>query len=196
MALRFAAEPANGAALVRDHLDRISARTNPLSAGGVNFGTLQVSQPHPVYDLGADAIAAGAGLAAAVFSGYRYMIIDGNAAVAAAEIQADEQGNATRLTHVNTGPFVQATAQALISVGAHPAVSAGSYEVCLLRSAAIYVMALWLKPDSGGADILYPLPPAPPGLEAERPYNADEFMHAILPLAQRRSSKEGHTTVP
>jgi hypothetical protein len=196
MALRFAAEPANGAALVRDHLDRISARPNPLSAGGVNFGALQVDQPHAVYDLGADAITAGAGLEAAVFSGYRYMVSDGNTAVAAAEIQADDQGNATRLTHVNTGPYVQATAQALTNVGTHPAVGAGSYEVRLLRSAAIYVMALWLKPDAGGADILYPLPPVPAGLEAERPYSAGEFMHAIRPLAERRSAREGQTMVP
>jgi hypothetical protein len=196
MALRFAADPANGAALVRDHLNRISARRNPLSAGGVDFATLQVDQPHPVYDLGADAIAAGRGLAAAVFSGYRYMVSDGSAAVAAAEIQTDDQGNATRLTHVNTGPYVQATAQALTSVASHPEVSGGSYEIRLLRAAAIYVMALWLKPDSGGADILYPLSPAPAGLEAERPYSAADFMQAILPLAQQRSAKEGHATVP
>src|SRR5579859_6912972 len=196
MALRFAAEPANGTALVRDHLNRISARTNPLSARGVNFGTLQVNRPHPVYDLGADAIAAGRGLAAAVLSGNRYMVNDGSAAVAAAEIQADDQGNATRLTHVNTGPYVQATAQALASVASRPEVSAGSYEIRLLRAAAIYVMALWLKPDSGGADILYPLPPTPDGLEAGRPYSADEFMHAVLPLAQQRAAKAGNTTVP
>src|SRR5579863_3609597 len=176
MALRFAAEPANGTALVRDHLNRISARTNPLSARGVNFGTLQVNRPHPVYDLGADAIAAGRGLAAAVFSGYRYMVSDGNTSVAAAEVQA--------------------TAQALTSVASRPEVGAGSYEVRVLRAAAIYVMALWLKPDSGGADILYPLPPTPDGLEAGRPYSADEFMHAVLPLAQQRAAKEGSTTVP
>lgn len=196
MALRFAAEPANGTALVRDHLTRISARANPLSARGVSFGTLQVDQPHPVYDLGADAIVAGRGLAAAVFSGFRYMVRDGGSAVAAAEIQADDQGNATRLTHVNTGPYVEATAHALTSVASRPEVGAGHYEVRVLRAAAIFVMALWLKPESGGGDILYPLPPTPDGLEAERPYSADEFMHVIRPLAQQRTAKEGSTTVP
>jgi hypothetical protein len=196
MALRFAADPANGVALVRDHLNRISARTNPLSADGVNFDTLQVNQPHAVYDLGADAIAAGRGLAGAVFSGYRYLVTDGNSTVAAAEIQADEQGNAIQLTHINTGPFVQATAQALSTAGSHPAVSAASYEVRLLRAAAIYVMALWLKPDPAGADILYPLPPTPAELEANRPYTADDFIRAILPLAQQRTAKQGHTMVP
>jgi hypothetical protein len=196
MALRFAAEPANGVALVRDHLNRISARANPLSAGGVNFDTLQVNQPHAVYDLGADAIAAGRGLSAAVFSGYRYMVSDGDAAVAAAEVQADDQGNATQLAHINTGPYVQAMAQALSSVAARPEVSGDSYEIRLLRAAAIYVMALWLKPDTGGADILYPLPPTPAGLEAERQYSADAFMHAIRPLAEQRTAREGHTMVP
>jgi hypothetical protein len=38
---------------------------------------------------------------------------------------------------------------------------AGSYEVRLLRFSAIALMALWLKPDAGGADIIYPMDPAP-----------------------------------
>lgn len=55
-------------------------------------------------------------------------------------------------------------------------------------------MALWLKSD-GEADIIYPLPPTPPGLDAERPYSADEFIEAVMPLARQRAAT-GHTTTP
>jgi hypothetical protein len=57
--------------------------------------------------------------------------------------------------------------------------------VRLLRCAAIYVIALWLKADAE-PDIVFPLAPAPPPLEAERPYSADEFLAAIAPLARAR----------
>ncbi len=65
------------------------------------------------------------------------------------------------MANINYGPFVEATARALSQVATLSAVGAGSYEVRLLRFSAIALMALWLKPDSGGADIIYPLAPAP-----------------------------------
>jgi hypothetical protein len=67
----------------------------------------------------------------------------------------------------------------------------GSYEVSLLRFSAIAALALWLKPDSGGADILYPLAPAPAPLEADKPYSEEEFLAAIKPLAQQRAQSRG-----
>jgi hypothetical protein len=70
-------------------------------------------------------------------------------------------------------------------------VGAASYEVRLLRFSAIALMALWLKPDSGAADIIYPLAPAPDGLQAERAYAVDEFLAAIVPLAQKRIGSAG-----
>jgi len=191
MPVRFATPPAHGESLVRDSLSKLSARQNPLSARGVDFNILQVSQPHAVYDLRADAIVSGGGLASAVFSGYRYLVQREGAVEAAAEVQTDAQGNATTVTHINTGPYVQATAEALTRIAALEPVSKESYEVRLLRSAAIYVMALWLKPESGGADIIYPLPPTPSGLNAEQPYSADGFIQAVLPLARRRSEGRG-----
>ena len=57
-------------------------------------------------------------------------------------------------------------------------------------------MALWLKPDSGGDDIIYPLPPAPAGLQANQPYNGDDFIQSIRPLAQKRAAGFGDSKVP
>jgi hypothetical protein len=194
MPLHFATEPKNGTALVQKALSKLATRPSPLSERAVDFNALQVQQPHAVYDLRADAIAHGDGLASAKASGFRYLIGTGGATVAAAEVLADANGNATLLANVNHGPYVEATARALAQVATLSAVGAGSYEVRLLRFSAIGLMALWLKPDAGGADIIYPLAPAPDGLQAERAYSADEFLQAIVPLAQKRVGASGKLT--
>ena len=191
MPLHFATEPKNGTALVQKALSKLATRPSPLSERAVDFNALQVQQPHAVYDLRADAIAHGDGLASAKASGFRYLIGTGGATVAAAEVLADANGNATLLANVNHGPYVEATARALAQVATLSAVGAGSYEVRLLRFSAIGLMALWLKPDAGGADIIYPLAPAPHGLQAERAYSVDEFLQAIVPLAQKRVGASG-----
>ena len=191
MPLHFATEPKNGTALVQKALSKLGTRPSPLSERAVDFNALQVQQPHAVYDLRADAIAHGDGLASAKASGFRYLIGTGGTTVAAAEVLADANGNATLLANVNHGPYVEATARALAQVATLSAVGAGSYEVRLLRFSAIGLMALWLKPDAGGADIIYPLAPAPDGLQAERAYSVDEFLQAIVPLAQKRVGASG-----
>jgi hypothetical protein len=191
MPLHFATEPKNGTLLVSEGLNKLSARKNPLSGLGVNFSALQINQPHAVYDLHADAIANNGGLASASASGFRYLVTGGTASLAAAEVQVDGAGTATLLANLNYGPYVEATARALTQVAALPSVRGGSYEVRLLRFSAIALMALWLKADAGGADIIYPLAPAPTGLEAERPYSAADFVTAILPLAQQRAGRRG-----
>lgn len=189
MPIHFATEPINGTALVEKGLSRVAARTSPLSARGVDFSALQVQPPHAVYDLRADVVAHGGGLESARASGFRYLVGAGGANIAAAEVLADATGTATLLANLNYGPFVEATARALSQVATLTSVSAGSYEVRLLRFSAIALLALWLKPDSGGADIIYPLAPAPAGVQAEHPYSADEFMNAIRPLAQKRAER-------
>jgi len=200
MPLRFATQPTNGMTLVQGGLDRLSARKSPLtahlSAHSVGADALQIAQPRAVYDLRADAVADGQGLDSAVFTSFRYLIASGDATIAAAEVQTDDAGNATLLANFNYGPFVEATAQALPRVAALTPVGAETYEARDLRFAAIGLMALWLKPDSGGADIIYPLAPAPAGLQANQPYNGDDFIQAIRPLAQKRAAGSGDSKVP
>ena len=196
MPVHFAAPPANGTTLVEAGLNRLSTRPSPLSGTAVNFSALQVSQPHAVYDLRPGGIVYGGGLASATLTGFRYLVAGGGTTVAAAEVQVSSDGVATLLANINYGPYVEATAQALTQVAALPAVGAASYEVRLLRSSPIYLIALWLKPDSGTGDIIYPLAPAPPGLQAGQPYTAADFIKAILPLAQKRVEKKDPATVP
>jgi hypothetical protein len=186
--------------LVQGGLDRLSARKSPLSARlsapGAGSDALQIAEPRAVYDLRADAVAAGQGLDSAVLTGFRYLIASGGATVAAAEVLTDDAGNATLLANFNYGPFVEATAQALPRVATLAPVGTETYEARDLRFAAIGLMALWLKPDSGGADIIYPLAPAPAGLQASQPYTGDDFIAAIRPLAQKRAAGSGDNKVP
>ncbi|HEY1646843.1 MAG TPA: hypothetical protein VGF96_02585 [Terracidiphilus sp.] len=196
MAIHSVAEPANGSTLVRTSLERVMSRPSPLSGRGLDFKTIQLAAPHAVYDLRADEVAAGEGLASAHRTGFRYLVTAGGTAVAAAEVLADDAGTAKLVANINYGPFVEATARGLTEAASLPAATAGSYEMRLLRFAAIGLMALWLKPEAGGADILYPLAPVPAGLQAERPYTEADLLGAIRPLAERRASKLEKASVP
>lgn len=196
MAIHYAQEPANGSTLVRSGLRRVSTRPSPLTGSVTDFNALELSAPHRVYDLRADSIAGGKGLDSAALTGFRYLVSGGGKHVAGAEVHVDASGAANLLANINYGPYVQATADAIEKAGALSAVAAGSYEARVLRFAAIGVMALWLKPDAGGADILYPLAPTPAGIEAAKPYSEAEFLAAIRPLAERRAAKKDPASVP
>jgi hypothetical protein len=197
MTLHFATGPENGIALVQQGLSKLHLRADFLATRAIDFRTLQVSQPHAVYDLRADAIAGGAGLTSARLTGFRYLVQGGGGAnIAAAEVLANATGTAPILANINYGPFVEATAQALARIQKLAAVNAGSYEVRLLRFSAIALMALWLKPDTGGADMIDPLAPAPAGLRAGQMYSAEDFVKAILPIVQKRIANKNPAMVP
>jgi hypothetical protein len=196
MAIHYAQAPANGTELVRAGLEKAASRPSALTGRATDLSGLDLSAPHRVYDLRADQIAGGAGLDSATETGFRYLVSGGGRHVAGAEVHVDASGAATLLANINYGPYVEATAQAIAKAGALSAVAAASYEARVLRFAAIGVMALWLSPDAGGADIVYPMAPTPAGLEAERAYTEAEFLAAIRPLAERRAAKKDPASVP
>ena len=195
MPIRFAPEPQNGSALVRAGLERLTGRDNHLKLTREGLAGVAADSPHAVYDLRADEIAAGGGLDKAHASGVRYLVRAGGTATAAAEVQTDANGAASLLANINSGPYVQATAEAFEALRAHEALAKATYEVRLLRFSAIYLVALWLKPERG-PDLVYPLAPAPPELQAGRTYNAEEFLEAIRPAARRRAERVEPRRVP
>ena len=196
MPIHFAPEPANERVVVEQGLNRLATRASPLSARGLDFSAMSVQPPQSVYDLRADAVAGGGGLSSAALTGYRFLVQNRGANVAAAEVVVPSAGAVPVLANLNYGQYVEATAQALAKVARLAPVAANSYEARLLRFSAIGVMALWLKPDSGGSDIIYPLPPAPDGLQAEQPYSEEAFFKIVRPLAQKRSAKKEPGSVP
>ncbi len=190
MPIHFSPEPANGTVLVSAGLTKLANHRNPLSDQGINLSTLQAVQPHAVYDLHAADLAAGGDLSTATRTAVRYLIQSNGSSVAAAELQLNALGGATLLTNFNYGPFVSETANAVTRLSSLANVSAGSYEVRLLRFSAIAFMAVWLKSDSNAADIIYPLAPAPPPLQAAQPYSAGDLITAIRPLAAKRAASQ------
>jgi hypothetical protein len=185
MALVFAPHPEEDPELVRERLRRIARRKNPLSGVVDDVETLEIDRPHTVWDLRADAVARGEGIASATPAGTRYLIADAGAAVAAAEVTHD--GPAGQVHAVNYGPHVSATEHALADLATPLAAGGGDHEVRLLRFAAIYLVAVWLVARGVGADVFYVLPPAPGGLVAEHRYSVDELFEAIVPLARERA---------
>jgi hypothetical protein len=196
MAIEYAREPSGGADLVQGGVERALDRHSPLSGLGLAPAEVEVEQPHPIYDLRADEVAAGGGLESAHPAGYRYLVRSGGSAVAAGEVATDEQGAATSLSTLNYGQFVAGTADAVAKLEDLDAVKAHQYELRLLRFSAAYVMALWLKSQEEGKDIIYPLAPAPSPLKADTPYSPDEFFAAVVPLAQERVAGAGERSVP
>jgi hypothetical protein len=196
MPIHYAPPPKDGTTLVQEGLSRLSGRTSPLSERAIDFNALQIAQPHAIYDLRANEVAAGGGLPSANATGFRYLVTGGGANLAAAEVQTDKTGNATLLANINYGPFVDATAQALTQAAKLAPVSAGSYEGRVLRFSAIGLMALWLKPDSGSGDLIVPVAPAPAGLEAGKAYAEADFLKIIKPLAQQRAENKDPARVP
>lgn len=196
MPLHYATEPQNGAELVRAGLNQLATRASYLSTRNIELGATELKPPHAIYDLRADEIARGAGLASARATGFRYMVEAPGGSIAAAEVQADASGKAALLATVNYGPYVVATTRALDDLAKLEQVGAGSFEVRLLRFSAIQLMAIWLKSDAGGADIVYPLAPAPTALKAETPYSVDDFLKAITPLAKVRAESADPKKTP
>ncbi len=197
MAIRYATEPQNGSEIVRAGLDRMASRENkPPSLRGINFSALTVAPPHEIYDLHADEIARGGGLETAHATGFRYHVAASGGSVTAAEVHTDASGKASLLANLNYGPFVESTAQGFSQVAALDAVRTGSYEARVLRFSAIGLMAIWLKSDPGGADIIYPLAPAPSMLKADQPYTVEAFLSAIRPLAEKRAATTVSGAVP
>lgn len=188
MSIYFAPEPRNGTALVKKGIREFSKRMNPFAEPTFEF---LISQPYAVYDVRDGDSIADSFLASAALSGFRYLVTEGGDMVAVAEVQVDKSGAATLLTHINCGPCVAATSYAFGLAALLMPVDAGSYEARLLRYSAIALMALWLKPDAGGADLFYPLAPAPTGIHTEHPYSTAEFLWAIHSVARKRATCKG-----
>jgi hypothetical protein len=196
MSIRFAPEPQNGLTIVRAGLDRLAARQGPLGPAQPTIGATTIEPPHAVYDLRADEISNGGGLESAHLTGFRYLVKSAGSAVAAAEISTDASGRASLLANINYGPYVTASAQALDELSSPATAPVGSYEARLLRFSAVYLVALWLKADPGGSDIVVPLAPAPGSIRSGRRYTVPEFLDAIIPLARNRTQKTSGDPLP
>jgi hypothetical protein len=145
----------------------------------------QLALPHEVFDVPLDALAGGSGLEAARATGVRHLVMDGPRVVAAAE----SPDAAPETPHMHLGATAAATAEAVRVAEALPEVQTGSYEVRLLRCAALPLVALWLHGEA--RDLLIPLDPLPPGVTS-RAYPVPELLDAVRGTAAKRLGHRHH----
>jgi hypothetical protein len=175
--IKLTAGPANAEAVIREGLNHTHSNHDILL--GHNPGALHPGMHHKVFDLDPHDIVAGKGLENVQLTGSRYLIADGRngMVVAAAEIPANNSSTGL----INNGPFVQGFANAVRFAESQP--HHGDYTLHLLRSAPLYLMALWLKPSDAGDSVIIPLQPAPHFL-GKPSYAEAEFLQALLAPAE------------
>jgi hypothetical protein len=168
------------------HRAETHGRAAARSLREIGEGGRQLASPHAVHNLSLADLEKPGRLADAPMTAWRYLVEEAGAAVASAEVGVDAKGAVRGLDHVNEGPFVKATAAAQKAAEKLPQVRDGNVEARVIRIPALYVMALWMKDLDGDDDVVIPMAPAPPFLEANRPYTEREFLKALAGPAKAR----------
>jgi hypothetical protein len=132
---------------------------------GAKADHVDVATPHQVFTMNADDLASGAGLEKARPVGWRHIVEEDGKPIASSETTLAQDGTTHVPSHLNEGPYVNATAEAVAAAQALPQVAGTDYELRVLRIPALYFMALWLH--STAADLLVPLAPSPIGQEGQ-----------------------------
>jgi hypothetical protein len=136
---------------------------------------------YPVYTLGLDNVAAGAGLSKAKLTAWRHEFMSGDEVVAA-EVSA---GRRPRFSGLNVNSSFRSIQQELRSATeTGKAFADQSYQPRLLQISALGIRALWLKSEPRShADVVIPLAPTRRELTANRHYSPAEFIEALRSAA-------------
>jgi len=148
-------------------------------------GVLAPAHPLPVHLLDPASAAAEpaelvTALTAAPRTGWRFLIRDEEEIVAAADTRETPEGHS--FSHFAEGPYPLATLRALNQAKQHTAGSPTVFLPRLLSVPGHYMTALWLHPvldRAQSADVLIPLAPAPLGVTAHLPHDADELLSLL-----------------
>jgi hypothetical protein len=197
MPITLRSPPRGAAAVLASHLTELARdRKLPQRMPQIRMEALSHSEAHPVYFVPLDALARGKLLDAAVQTGWRYLLVQDNAAVAEAELAVPRRGakaaksskvaNTAKplefasLTH---GPFAAATVDALDAAERLPQVERDDYEMRLIKIPAVYFVALWLHGAKG--DLLIPMGDPPGGLKRNKPYTEAQVIEALRGSVQQ-----------
>lgn len=181
------AEKAAAAGVVEVHRAEAPGRARARTLRDVGKGGRRLAAPLAVHNLRLSDLEKPGRLADAPMTAWRYLVEEAGATVASAEVSVDANGAVRGFDHLNEGPYVKATAAAQKAAAKLPQVRDGRVEARIVRIPALYVMALWLKDLDGDADLVVPMAPAPPYLEANRPYTEGEFLKALAEPAKERA---------
>lgn len=144
---------------------------------------LSAVRPHRMFEIDLTDLAAGRGVRAARPVGWRWLVHDGLRTVGAVEVA--DRGTGQQIARFTEGPFATCTDAAIATLRSLPQIERGHYELRLLHIPGLYTVALWLADLTARHDLLVPLAPAPPGVQALRPYPADELAAALATRGRR-----------
>jgi hypothetical protein len=190
MPLRLPPPPSRGLEIVTAALESLLSTQSPAARALAispedDAGTrLSAVAPHLVYFVGLDDVAQGRMLSAARPTSWRYILLKGDNAYAAAEVTIDEDGKVGDFSYVDRGPFAENIVAAVELAEITETARGGDYELRLLSVPALYLVALWLH---GTDDLILPLAPTPGGLEAERVYTEEQVLSELEELIERRT---------
>jgi len=180
---------------IREHIFQTASlgrfRTRRLASAAPSG--LSLAAPHQMYNLGLADIKGNNPVAKAKPTAWRYLVVENNSVIAAAEAVQKTRSAKPQFSSTNEGPFVDSMARA-IEVAEHlPEVQAGQFEFSVLRVPALYLIALWLQGSGSKSkgDIFIPLAPAPPGMKAGQHMSSADFTAALLRLKGERGKSAG-----
>lgn len=191
MSLRVPPAPDEGLEIIRAELGSLLGRPESNTSGAFESTApeqLTAAAPHQVYFVGLEDVAAGRLLSAATLTGWRYIILGGDRPLIAAQLDLGAGGERLEFSHTNAGPRVAGTLEGVSVAEALEEVKGGDFELRLLEVPGAFLAALWLHSEQ--KDLLLPLPPAPAGLEPQRPYAEQEVLAALRDLARQRMEME------
>jgi hypothetical protein len=187
MGLLISDPPKESLAALRDSLNTLAARGSFSDRGLREARPEQISAtvPHAVFNLTLAAAREGKADAARL-TGWRFLLAVDEHVLASAETRSE--GGLQTFSHVNAGPFVGGTVEALAVAEKVAEADERQLELRLLNVPAVYLMSVWLQPSGGGQEgdaVFVPIAPAPTGLEANRVYEQSDFLDALRSIAQQ-----------
>jgi hypothetical protein len=149
---------------------------------GAPDNALGVADPHRTYVVGLDDLLQGRLLEAARPVAWRYLLIRGEEAIGEVELSRTSESEEFSAA-LHQGPFANAFLVALRAAERLPQVRKTQYELRYLKSAAVYLAALWLHGET--SDLLIPLGPAPAKLAANKVYTESKMLSSLRATAQQ-----------
>jgi hypothetical protein len=183
-AIIYPKAPDGGERIIREAFQGLS-RSISRYLGGFQIEDLTIANPFRDYSVGLTNLASGQLLPAAHAGTWRYLLMHGTNAVAAAELMADPtNGTALKFAGLDTTDFSKETQEALRRTEQLPQIKEQDYELRRLDCPSIVFVAVWLHGKSD--DILIPLPPTGRRWNAYQPYSESEMIKLLPPAVEQR----------
>jgi hypothetical protein len=183
-AIVYPKAPDGGERIIREAFQGLS-RSISRYLGGFQIEDLTIANPFRDYSVGLTNLASGQLLPAARAGTWRYLLMHGTNAMAAAELMADPTNStALKFAGLDTSDFSKETLEALRQAEQLPQVQKQDYELRRLDCPSLLFVAVWLHGKSD--DILIPLPPTWNRWNAYQPYSGNQMIQLLQPEAEKR----------